>query len=73
MQDATEASVKVTLIIMLSDWKSVMMVKVLTNVHYLLATAMQNMKQRAEKWKALLKVHSEPGKGTRILLEMKVN
>ena len=34
---------------------------------------MQNMKQRAEKWKALLKVYSEPGKGTRILLEMKVN
>ncbi|HUR30100.1 MAG TPA: ATP-binding protein, partial [Saprospiraceae bacterium] len=33
----------------------------------------QNMKQRAEKWKANLEVNSEPQKGTSISLEMKVN
>ena len=39
----------------------------------LAGNGMQNMKQRAEKWKAILKVQSEPGSGTRIVLEMKVN
>ena len=33
---------------------------------------MENMKQRAEKWKAMLKVVSQPGKGTTLLLEMKI-
>ncbi|HEY3385696.1 MAG TPA: two-component regulator propeller domain-containing protein, partial [Saprospiraceae bacterium] len=32
----------------------------------------ENMKQRAEKWKATLLVESELGKGTRIVLDMKV-
>ena len=30
-----------------------------------------NMKQRAEKWGARLIISSEPGKGTKIVLEMK--
>jgi ligand-binding sensor domain-containing protein/two-component sensor histidine kinase len=34
---------------------------------------MENMKQRAEKWKAILHVTSESGKGTTIVLEMKVS
>ncbi len=34
---------------------------------------MENMKQRAEKWKAVLQVTSEPGKGTTIVLDMKVS
>jgi ligand-binding sensor domain-containing protein/two-component sensor histidine kinase len=33
----------------------------------------ENMKQRAEKWKANLGVVSEPGKGTTITLDMKVS
>jgi signal transduction histidine kinase len=33
----------------------------------------QNMKQRAAKWKANLDIQSGPGAGTRIRLEMKVN
>jgi ligand-binding sensor domain-containing protein/two-component sensor histidine kinase len=32
---------------------------------------LHNMKQRAEKWNAPLIISSEPGKGTRIVLEMK--
>ena len=34
---------------------------------------LHNMKQRAEKWNAPLLISSEPGKGTRIVLEMNVN
>ena len=34
---------------------------------------MENMKQRAEKWKAALLVQSVPGEGTTILLDMKVS
>ncbi|MBP6681302.1 MAG: hypothetical protein KA166_08925, partial [Saprospiraceae bacterium] len=34
---------------------------------------LENMKQRAEKWKAMLEVVSEPGKGTTLLLEMKIS
>ena len=34
---------------------------------------MQNMKQRAEKWKSIFHVSSEPGQGTRISMNMKVN
>jgi signal transduction histidine kinase len=34
---------------------------------------MQNMKQRADKWKAILRVVSLPGHGTQILMDMKVN
>ena len=33
----------------------------------------QNMKQRASKWKAKLQIQSHPGQGTSLLLEMKVN
>ena len=33
----------------------------------------QNMKQRADKWGAILSVESAVGEGTKILLEMKVN
>ncbi|HZV71064.1 MAG TPA: two-component regulator propeller domain-containing protein [Saprospiraceae bacterium] len=33
----------------------------------------QNMKQRAEKWKSVLQIKSKPEEGTRIELEMKVN
>lgn len=40
---------------------------------FLTGNGMQNMKQRAEKWKALLTVRSEREKGTRIHLEMKLN
>lgn len=32
----------------------------------------QNIKLRAEKWKAVLEVRSAPGKGTQIILEMKL-
>ena len=39
----------------------------------LTGNGMQNMKQRAEKWKALLTVDSENERGTSIILEMKVN
>jgi signal transduction histidine kinase len=42
----------------------------MANVHA--GNGMQNMKQRAEKWKAMLEVKSEQGKGTSISLEMKV-
>jgi len=71
--DATEASVKVT-----TDHHVIRMEvsddgKGFDERTLPTGNGMQNMKQRAEKWKALLKVHSEPGKGTRILLEMKVN
>jgi ligand-binding sensor domain-containing protein/two-component sensor histidine kinase len=34
---------------------------------------MENMKQRAEKWKAVLHIRSEQGKGTKITLSMKVS
>ena len=34
---------------------------------------MENMKQRAEKWKATLQISSAPGLGTSIVLEMKIS
>ena len=34
---------------------------------------LQNMKQRAEKWKAILQVQSKPGEGTSIVLDMRLN
>jgi ligand-binding sensor domain-containing protein/two-component sensor histidine kinase len=34
---------------------------------------LQNMKQRADKWRAILQVKSRPGQGTSISLDMKMN
>jgi two-component system sensor histidine kinase UhpB len=38
-----------------------------------IGNGLQNMKQRAEQWKGKLNVESAPGKGTTVLLDMKIN
>ena len=70
--EATEANVSVVIENKMIRLEVIDKGKGFVNSELLPGNGIQNIKQRAEKWKAALDVHSVPGEGTRIILAMKL-
>ena len=70
--EATEANVSVVIENKMIRLEVIDNGKGFVNSELLPGNGIQNIKQRAEKWKAALDVHSVPGEGTRIILAMKL-